>query len=149
MGEVFFRNTYLNRDGSERVISEERIKEILRDVRAVLPASITMKRRGAIIKLYHNSDINDILTRAKPLLQRYGIDPQLGKTTKPYREVMVSNVPEYVYNETLDNLKADMEKRNELDIIELKKCTNGHIKVTLKSREIKDESFAKRLVASL
>ena len=142
MGEVFLFFKYQLPDGSGAVISNTKIEQILREAGASSPSKITRVHRGAIITLHNDHEINYILQEAKHHLEQYGLNPVLAHSTKPHREITISDAPQYVLEEPLQVLFEDMEKQNEIDLIILER-SNTYLKATLGSRNSKETILRK------
>ena len=139
MKEVFLRNIQLLRNGSGPTLLEDSIRNILRESGAPQPHTVTTNRAGILLAYSCDRDINQVLTRAKSSFEPYGFVLKVGYSIQHEREVIISDIPSYVLEETPQHLMQDLQRENNIDIIVLDKISNNRIKVALKCKEDKAE----------
>lgn len=119
MSEIYLRDDlFTQRHGPRK--STPDIWNILQEIRSEPPTDIRQLKLGFILKFQRDQDVNFIMQEdTDNLLQQNNITPDLSKNTRFYREILILDIPDSIYDEEEFQIKQDLEHQNNINIFHL------------------------------
>ena len=152
MTEIYLRDDKFANQRSALKLSTDHVKNILEDIGSDPPTFIKPVGKGFIIKFRYESDVNYIMNRHtyKQLQKRY-LTPDLTKDTRYHRELLLSDIPDAIMDESTEDMAQDLEDQYDIRIINTvsytpSNSTRNFVKIVLQTRTDKEKILSKGLV---
>ena len=116
MGDIFLKDEIPHQGPQWRSIND--IKQILYRIKSVPPSYVRLVPTGYMIGFTQEKDVNHMIdddTYNKLKLVHLTVD--LAKTTKESREIVIVDIPDYLYNDSDAVICNDLQQKNSLRII--------------------------------
>ena len=126
MCEIYLRDDLVTQQPGPRKTTPE-IWNILQEIRSESPTDIKQVALGFILKFQRDQDVNFIMQdNSYNLLRQKNLTPKLSNYTRFYREILISDIPDSIYEEEEYQIKQDLEQQNHISILHLIKYTSTH-----------------------
>ena len=144
MTELYLRDDVFANGTGPRMSAND-MRQILFDCRIEAPLYIKQKPKGFIVKFRNEDVVNQIMMDPNyiNLIDR-NLTPDLSKDSRFYREVLISDIPNTIYDEESDNdMWDELEYQNNIKIRQFvaykpRHTTCNFIKIVLDTRAEKD-----------
>ena len=151
---IYLRDDLLTReyDGKTPRRTIDQMYTILTEIIPLPPHSMKQQRLGFLAYYQHDIDVNFIYKpENKAKLQQNQLTARLSYETENNRDIYILKTPLEIYNKSETNLTIELEERNAIQILKLDKFINEksskkYIKITLESKESRDELVKKGFI---
>ena len=117
MTELYLRDDIFANGSGPRMTTND-MRQVLFDCRIETPLFIKQKPKGFIVKFRNENVVNHIMKYPSyDNLRDRNLTPDLSKDTRFYREVLISDIPNTIYDEETDNdIWDELESQNNIKI---------------------------------
>ena len=116
MGDIFLKDEIPHQGPQRRSIND--IKQILYRIKSVPPIYIRLVPTGYMVGFSQEKDVNHMIDNDTfNQLKLVNLTVDLAKTTKESREIVIVDIPDYLYNDSDAVICNDLQQKNSLRII--------------------------------
>ena len=121
MTELYIRDDRFASNAAGPRLTADDIRNILWDVGADPPSKIIQKPKGFIVNFRSEKIANRVMHYAiyDRLIERH-LTPDLSRYTRYYREILISDIPDAIYDEESTNdIWEELQYQNNIKILQL------------------------------